>query len=453
MQMMFPTVMGRQIGGRTGRNWVVRVLLCALSNLGLLAAVEAAPPPPFSSEKPITVRSQSGQFVVSGLPMGPPLRIGSTSAVQYLRLDPNLTAISLERIRQAIQTELAWPDKWGGLITVNTQPLRGEDARVTMTGVHYADGWGYRIDFPEIVDKDRFLHATVKTILLEFANRRAHMREAEIPPWLVEGMAAVLAVSMPVLALEPSAEINRRERVPDSLASVRESLRQHEPLSLDDLSVPDKDWERLTVENALHFRACAHLFVHELLRLRDGRACLRQMLERLPENLNWQTTFLQSFGQHFSRLLDIDQWWALHAAGVRGRDRSSVFPAAVTLQQLQEILATTVDVRVDAQELPMRLEMTLPRLVTEWDYPRQHAVLVEKIARLTSLKGRAPTDWVGLIDDYRMALVDYVGSNRLRLPVTEKERNRLRPRGTATDLVRRLAILDARRAAPASASK
>src|SRR4029434_9492657 len=97
-------------------------------------------------------------------------------------------------------------------------------------------------------------------------------------------------------------EINRRERVPDSLASVRESLRQHEPLSLDDLSVPDKDWERLTGENALHFRACAHLFVHELLRLRDGRACLRQMLERLPENLNWQTTFLQSFGQHFSRL-------------------------------------------------------------------------------------------------------------------------------------------------------
>jgi hypothetical protein len=424
----------------------------ALAALSLLAAA-AAPPPSFSAEKPITVRSQSGQFIVSGLPMGPPLRIGSTSAVQYLRLDPNLTAVSMERIRQALQTELTLPDKWRGLITVNTHPLRGEDARVTITGVHYADGWGYRIDFPEIVDKGRFLHATVKTILMEIANRRAHLREAEIPPWLVEGVAAMLAVSMPVLALEPSAEINQRERLPDPLASVRESLRQHEPLSLDDLSVPDKEWERLAGENAAHFRACAHLFVHELLRLREGRACLRQMLERLPENLNWQTTFLQSFGQHFSRLLDVDQWYALHAAGARGRDRSSVFPAIVTLQQLQEILVTPVEIRIDAQELPMRLEMTLSRLVMEWDYPRQHAVLVEKIVRLASLQSRASADLVGLIGDYRMALLDYVGSNRLRFPTTEKERNRLRPRGTAADLVRRLAILDTRRAAPESASK
>ena len=453
MQTKFSTGNGnrRQAAGRIASRALAVFLLPVF--VGLLSA--APPPPPYSAEweKPITVRSQSGQFVVSGLPMGPPLRLGSTSAVQYLRLDPNLTAVSLERIRQAIQGELGLPDQWSGLITVNTEPLRGEDTRVLITGVHYANGWGYRIVFPEIIDKDRFLHVVVKTILLEFANRRARMREAEIPPWLVEGMAAVLSVSMPVLALEPSAEINRRERVPDPLAAVRESLRQHQPLSLDDLSVPDKDWEQLAGVDALHFRACAHLFVHELLRLRDGRECLRQMLERLPENLNWQTTFMESFGRHFSRLLDIDQWYALHAAGVRGRDRSSVFPATVTLQQLQEILVTSVDIRVEAQELPMRLEVTLSRLVTEWDYPRQHAVLVDKIARLASLQSRASADLVGLIGDYRTALVVYVGSNRLRLPVTDKERNRLRPRGSAAALVQRLAILDARRAAPASASK
>jgi len=433
------------------RCWFVYFLLAVVAgNLSLAAPPPS--PPTFAAEKPITVRSQSGQFVVSGLPMGSPLRSWSTSTVQYVRLDPNLTAVSLDRIRQAIQSELAWPEQWRGMITVNTRPLQGEDARVTITALRYADGWGYRIAFPEIVDKDRFLHATVKTILLEFANRRAHVREAEIPPWLVEGLAAVLSTSMPVLALEPAAEINQRERIPDPLASVREALRRRGPLSLDDLSLPEMEWEQLTGENVLHFRACAHLFVHELLRLRDGRACLRQMLERLPENLNWQTTFLESFQPHFSRLLDIDQWYALHAAGVRGRDRSSVFPVNVTLQQLDEILGTPVEVRIDAQELPMRLEMTLPRLVSEWDYSRQHAVLVEKIRRLASLEGRASGDLVSLINDYRTALIQYVGSNRLRLPATEKERTRLRPRGTVADLLSRLAILDARRAPPAAAA-
>ncbi|HEU0008425.1 MAG TPA: hypothetical protein VFT34_01270, partial [Verrucomicrobiae bacterium] len=46
----------------------------------------------------LVARSTSGQFVVRGLPQGP-LRSGqSTSEVGYLRLDPSLTAVSLERI-------------------------------------------------------------------------------------------------------------------------------------------------------------------------------------------------------------------------------------------------------------------------------------------------------------------------------------------------------------------
>src|SRR5262245_39629925 len=71
---------------------------------------------------PLTVRSQSGQFVVHGLPMSPALAGFPTSAVQYLRLDPNLLAVSLERIRQAIRAELEWPDQWQGLIHVVTEP-------------------------------------------------------------------------------------------------------------------------------------------------------------------------------------------------------------------------------------------------------------------------------------------------------------------------------------------
>jgi hypothetical protein len=401
------------------RCWFVYFLLAVVAgNLSLAAPPPS--PPTFAAEKPITVRSQSGQFVVSGLPMGSPLRSWSTSTVQYVRLDPNLTAVSLEShptghpVGTCLAGAMAWND-YRKHATVAGRGRTRDDHRAALR-----DGWGYRIAFPEIVDKDRFLHATVKTILLEFANRRAHVREAEIPPWLVEGLAAVLSTSMPVLALEPAAEINQRERIPDPLASVREALRRRGPLSLDDLSLPEMEWEQLTGENVLHFRACAHLFVHELLRLRDGRACLRQMLERLPENLNWQTTFLESFQPHFSRLLDIDQWYALHAAGVA----AGIGPHRVSRQRdtaaVDEILGTPVEVPyrragiADApgnDAAPPRFRMGL--------FPSTCGVGGED-STLASLEGRASGDLVSLINDYRTALIQYVGSNRLRLPATER---------------------------------
>src|SRR6187455_2687821 len=52
--------------------------------------------------EPVTVRSQSGQFIVRGLPRGAPLSGYVTSVVDYVRLDPTITAIALERIRQAV---------------------------------------------------------------------------------------------------------------------------------------------------------------------------------------------------------------------------------------------------------------------------------------------------------------------------------------------------------------
>src|SRR5262245_6897107 len=70
--------------------------------------------------EPVVARSTSGQFVVRGLPQTP-LRSGqSTSEVGYLRLDPALTAVSLERIRQSVSAELNLPEKWRGVVTVST---------------------------------------------------------------------------------------------------------------------------------------------------------------------------------------------------------------------------------------------------------------------------------------------------------------------------------------------
>ena len=70
--------------------------------------------------EPVTARSTSGQFVVRGIPQGPPRARDGDAEVNYLRLDPMLTAVSLDRIRQLVQGELNLPEKWRGLITVNT---------------------------------------------------------------------------------------------------------------------------------------------------------------------------------------------------------------------------------------------------------------------------------------------------------------------------------------------
>ncbi len=403
-------------------------------------AADALPP---AKPQPVTIRSQSGQFVVRGMPQGLPSPTGSTSTVQYLRLDPNLTAVSLERIRQAVQTELGLPNRWQGMISVVTEPVRDENTRVTITSLRYPSGWGYRIVFPEIIDKDRFVSAVAKTVLMEYANQRAVSREAELPLWLSEGLTAeVMARSLPVLALEASTEINGRGQSPDPLAGARQRLREREPVSFDDLSMPAGDFGEA---DAAHYRACAHVFVHELLRLRDGRACLRRMLEGLPDNFNWQTTFLQAFERHFKRLLDVDQWYALAVTGSQTRDLSAILSPAVTLDQLDGLISTEVEVRVAAQELPIRIGMKLSRLVTEWEYARQHEVLVGKIGRLRALQPRAAPETAGLVDAYLEALTSYVGPKNLTIPTRPRALARLRPKGDLRTLLEKLEQLEARR--------
>ncbi len=405
------------------------------------------PPPtpivPSAPAQPVTIHSQSGQFVVRGLPQ--PMAtstVGMTSAVPYLRLDPNLTAVSLERIRQALSSELGWPNRWQSMISVTTYPLQGEDARVTVGTLRFPSGWGYRLIFPEIIDKDRFVSAAIKTLLIEYANRRATFREAEVPLWVSEGLTAeLMATSLPVLALESATEINRRGETPDPLAEARRRLREREPFNFDDLSMPSN----LTEADMGHFRACAQVFVHELLRLKDGRNCLRRMLERLPDNYNWQTTFLEEFGFHFKSLLDVDQWYALAVTGTQARDRTALLSTAATQQQLDAILDTLVEVRVEAQDLPIRTGIKLQRIVAEWPYPRQHAVLVDKIGRLQTLQGRAAPELAGVINSYLEALLQYVGPKNLVVPTRPTAIDRLRPKGDIRLLQQQLDRLESRR--------
>src|ERR1051325_2461477 len=222
---------------------------------------------PASALEPIAVRRQSGQFIVHGLPMGAPVVGYSTSEVQYLRLDPALTAVSLERIRQVLLSDLGLGDQWCGLITISTTPVQEDNPLVQVTSVHYADGWGYRVSLPERIDRYRFLKVAVRVILLEIANRAATVREAELPAWLVEGLTAELQrTSLSTLALEPETRVARRERHMDPMSGARAILRQRPALKFDELSMPSQ--ELFSEENVALYQACAQVFVHNLLKLR-----------------------------------------------------------------------------------------------------------------------------------------------------------------------------------------
>ena len=402
--------------------------------------------PAIAALEPISVHSQSGQFIVRGLPLGAPVSGYSTSAVQYLRLDATLTAVSLERIRQTLAEDtLGLKSQWRGLITVATHPVQEDNPSARITSVRYTDGWGYRVDLPERIDKEQFINVAVRVILMEIANRAATAREAEMPPWLAEGLSAELqAGTLSNLALEPAPAMDRSGRKPDPLRSVREVLRRRPALKFDELNMPTA--EQVSGGNAELYRACAHLFVHELLRLRGGRDALRDMLLRLPENLNWQTTFLRSFASHFPRLIDADKWYALNVAHVSGRDPMSVWPLETTWKQLEEILVTKVQVRLAANELPIDTTVTLQRIVIEWEFARQQPVLLQKVERLQALRPRASPELAELVDGYARVLQPYANGKPPRFqpsPLAASETRRLP--AAVRNLLQQLDELDARR--------
>ena len=408
--------------------------------LALLLAVLLVPA---RALEPVTVRSTSGQFTVRGVPLGPPPSGYSTSTVSYLRLDPSLTAVSMDRIRQAVAAELGLNDRWRSPVQITTRPMREDNPRILITSVHYTDGWGYRMDVPELVDKPSFLLAVVRVILLEIANRNALTRESELPPWLALGLVEeIQANSLPSLALEPETAMAARGVSADSMRKARLLLRKRPALTFSQLSLPDEEAGAETDQEL--YAACAHVLVHELLRLRGGPEALRDMLNRLPENLNWQTTFLRSFSHQFQRLIDVDKWYALALSHLTGRERLSLWPVPTTFERLDEILAASVQVRLDKGELPIATEVKLQRILSEWDYERQAPVLEEKMKALDGLHLRAAGELVDIIREYQQAIDRYI----YRRTRTETPSAQARfftansPRFAARDTIHRLDALD-----------
>ena len=112
----------------------------------------------------------------------------------------------------------------------------------------------------------------------------------------------------------------------NSLTEAHECLTATPPLTLEALSWPTQQQQHGEPDEA--YRASSQLLVNELLKLNDGPACMRAMIENLHRHLNWQAAFLSRLHSHFASEREIEKWWALITVNFAGRDLNQTWPRA-----------------------------------------------------------------------------------------------------------------------------
>jgi hypothetical protein len=196
------------------------------------------------------------------------------------------------------------------------------------------------------------------------------------------------------------------------------------------------------------YRSSAQLFLNRLLRLENGRACLRAMIETLPQYYNWQIAFQNAFRPHFHSLLDVEKWWALQVVQFTGRDLTETWTPAESWNKFEEILRSRVEVRASENDLPLHAEVSLQTIVREWERARQVEALQRKLNDLNLARLRVVPDLVPLLDDYRAVIQNFLQRrNESVVTMTFKKRQARILDRLAEEAIRQLDALDAVRAA------
>ena len=402
-----------------------------------------------------SVQSSSGQFIVWGAPFTPASSDPSPTDPGLIRLDPNILAVTCERIKSVLLRKLILADVWRGRIFVHIDPAMPTNQAPNIWVKRYLDGWQYQITVPTWIANVKLVRGLIHVLLLEIANRAAGLRAGEIPLWLSEGLSQELIASSELeLALpQPQLNINRvsiirqmrEDHMRDPLKRVRERLQTHTAFTFGKLGepLPDPPPE----ETWKTFQASAQLFVHELLLLPGGQHAIVRMLHRTPFHLNWQTAFLEAFGERFPRLLNVEKWWAVVLLSHTGHDPDQAWTPPVALEKLDEVLHPPVLVSTDRQDLPQRKRMSLQQLIGEWDYLRQRVVLRTVLGQLPVLRLKTPPELHPLVGEYRATIEDYIERrDKAGMVPSLPGLARQRSESLAGNVIRNLNDLDSKRA-------
>ncbi len=398
-------------------------------------------------------RSQSGQFIVQaeqpyGLPAATP---NLTANLTLLQLEPKLVTISCDRIKDILSRELGATASWRGKVFLALRPVRAVGQTITVTSEKFRDGWQYRVDLPDVVERARYVRAIVQVLLLEMANRTANSRLAEIPLWLTEGLSQqLLASSETEIILQLPRETRNGltfstkriiERKENKVDHARKKMGARSPVTFEQLSWQAED--ELSGGAAELYRASAQLFVAELLRLPDGRASLRTMLAELPRYHNWQFAFLHAFRAHFERPLDVEKWWALCLAQSVVPEHRQTWTSQESWEKLDQTIRVPMPSREGITDQTPAAAVTLQTIIQKWDRTRQTYVLTRKLRELQLLRSRVAPELVVLVQEYCQTLETHL-QNQTRtgiIPLLGKKASLSR---INQETLRRLDALDGR---------
>jgi hypothetical protein len=376
-----------------------------------------------------SARSISGQFIVVGPSQHSPLANSPqiVTNAEFVRLAPALLAVSAERVKESLWHEFGISGQWRGQIVFLLHPAQSSAEEVVIVSKPSADGWNYQIQLPDVLPRTRFMRAMTGALLLEFANRNAQSHSAEIPAWLIDGLSQQLLaensgeiiLSSPDKIVKFTLPGNADNGAPENLTSIiqhgidpladaRRALKNSSALTFEQLSWPTAG--QLSGADGGVYRASAQLFVSDLLKLKNGPAKLRLMLETLPRFYNWQNAFQSVFRENFPRPLDVEKWWAVQVISFAARDAGPAWTPAFSRVMLDEILSVPVEFYSASNALPVRAEISIQTAIRNLDSDRQTSILRLKLRDLQLAQLRMARPLAALTDNYCRVLSDYLGN-------------------------------------------
>jgi hypothetical protein len=415
------------------------------------------------------VRSVTGQFSARKLerttflpapadPMQTPVAGGwayllSSSASPALRnndevyLEPAMLVVSCEQVKNLLLARLEMADRWQGRIDLTINPSLAEGKGPQLRAEFSPRGWNYKLELPHRMQEEILMRWLIFGMLLEVANRQAGAQSADVPLWLVEGVSADLqANNFPTYIHQPGQNWTMDLRWNKRAEMMPTELSKNAPLSFQQLSWPRAS--DLRPEGLPLYRSCAQFFLEDLLRLEDGRACLRSMIGQLPQHWNWQTAFLQAFHSHFEQLLDVEKWWSVNCVNLVSEYKVQTWSDADCLKTLQSSLDVPVSVHFEADQLPVQAMITLQEVIRQWRPSEADEALQRAVGGLKFLAPRATPQWRPLVQLYLKTLLDYLHASRMAGQDRQLGRNspQILP-GAKADAIKQLNALDRQREA------